>query len=121
VVAEIDGFLAERIRWLEQHGVRRERIIVDPGLGFGKTLEHNLSIPRNIQSFKQHGCPVLIGHSRKSFLGQLFNVPLAGRDCPTSVVSFFCAQHGTDILRIHDVKSTCQALAFVNILENQES
>ncbi len=69
VIAEINGFFAERIGWMEGQGIARSRIIVDPGIGFGKTLEHNLAILRNIQAFKQHGCPVLIGHSRKSFLG----------------------------------------------------
>ncbi len=110
VVAEINAFLSERIGWMESHGVDRRRIIVDPGIGFGKTLAHNLAILRNIRAFKQHGCPVLIGHSRKSFLGQLLDLPVQERDCPTAVVSVFCAQQGVDILRVHDVHMTQQAL-----------
>ncbi len=110
VVAEINAFFAERIGWLEQQGIERSRIIVDPGVGFGKTLEHNLAILRDIQAFKQHGCPVLIGHSRKSFLGQLLDVTVSERDCPTAVVSAFCAQQEADILRVHDVRATKQAV-----------
>ncbi len=110
VVAEINDFFAERIGWMESQGISRGRIIVDPGIGFGKTLEHNLSILRNVQAFKHHGCPVLIGHSRKAFLGQLLNIPLAERDCPTALVSAFCTQQNVDILRVHDVRSTLQAI-----------
>jgi len=116
VVVEINGFFAERIGWLEQQGIERSRIIVDPGIGFGKTLEHNLAILRNIQAFKQHGCPVLIGHSRKSFLGQLLDIPVTERDCPTAVVSACCAQQGADILRVHDVRATRQAVGVITAL-----
>ncbi len=110
VVSEINVFFAERIGWLEQQGIERSRLIIDPGIGFGKTLEHNLAILRNIQAFKQHGCPVLIGHSRKSFLGQLLDVPVAERDYPTALVSAYCALRGADILRVHEVRGTLQAV-----------
>jgi len=116
VVEEINGFFAERLGWLEQQGIERGRIIVDPGIGFGKTLEHNLAILRNIQAFKQHGCPVLIGHSRKSFLGQLLEVPVTERDCPTALVSAFCALRGADILRVHEVRGTRQAVLLMQAL-----
>ncbi len=116
VVAEINDFFTERIAWMEQQGIKRERIIVDPGIGFGKTLEHNLAILRNIQAFKQHGCPVLIGHSRKSFLGQLLDLEVGERDCPTAVVSALCAQQGADILRVHAVQATREAVALVGLL-----
>ena len=116
VIAEINDFFTERIGWMEGQGIARSRIIVDPGIGFGKTLEHNLAILRNIQAFKQHGCPVLIGHSRKSFLGQLLNIPVAERDCATAVVSAFCAQQGADILRVHDVSGSHQAVQLTAVL-----
>jgi dihydropteroate synthase len=109
-VAEINAFLAERIGWLEGEGVPRQRIIVDPGIGFGKTLEHNLTILKNIPVFKQHGCPVLLGHSRKSFLGQLLGMPVEERDWPTAMVSAVAAGQGADILRVHQVRPTLQAL-----------
>jgi dihydropteroate synthase len=116
VVAEINGFFEERLSWLEHQGVSRQRIIVDPGIGFGKSLEHNVAILRNIRSFQQHGCPVLIGHSRKSFLGQLLDIPVEERDCPTAVVSALGAQQGASVLRVHNVQNTVQALALVRAL-----
>jgi dihydropteroate synthase len=121
VVAEINDFFAERIEWMESQRISRERIIVDPGIGFGKALEHNVSILRNIQAFKHHGCPVLIGHSRKSFLGQLLNMPLAERDCATALVSALCIQQGADILRVHDVRSTLQAVKLTAVFTQVSS
>ncbi|WP_035215986.1 dihydropteroate synthase [Desulfobulbus elongatus] len=117
VVAEINAFFTERIDWLEQNGVDRSRIIVDPGIGFGKTMEHNLAILRNIAAFRRHGCPVLIGHSRKSFLGQLLGVPTEERDWPTAMVSACCARQGADILRVHDVRNTGYAVRLAQILD----
>ena len=116
VVSEINIFFAERIAWMTGKGIDHRRIVVDPGVGFGKTLEHNLAILRNIQAFKQHGCPVLIGHSRKSFLGQLLDVSVTERDCPTAVVSALSALQGADILRVHDVGLTHQALKVLRAL-----
>ncbi len=109
VVVAINAFFTERIVWLLKQGIDHGRIVLDPGIGFGKTLEHNIVILRNIAKFKQHGCPVLIGHSRKSFLGHLLDIPVDERDCPTAIVSAFCMQQGADILRVHDVQATRQA------------
>ncbi|NLX19962.1 MAG: dihydropteroate synthase [Desulfobulbus sp.] len=121
VIAEINEFFTQRIRWMEARGVSRQRIIVDPGIGFGKTVAHNLVILKNICSLKQHGCPVLIGHSRKSFLGRLLGLPVERRDCITAQLSVFCAEHGADILRIHAVGETKLALAMHRYLtENTE-
>ena len=106
VVAEINAFFTERLTWLEANGVERSRIIVDPGIGFGKTLEHNLAILRNIPAFKHHGCPVLIGHSRKSFLGELLGLPVAERDWPTAMISAFAESAGANIVRVHQVSTT---------------
>ena len=116
VVAEINRFLAGRIAWLEAQGVDRSRVIVDPGLGFGKTLTHNLDILRKVESFKQHGCPVLIGHSRKSFLGGLLDLAVAERDPATAVVSALLAGRGVDILRVHDVRASRQAVLLAEAL-----
>lgn len=110
VVEEINAFFAERIAWLEANGVARSRIIVDPGIGFGKTLEHNLAILRNIPAFKQHACPVLIGHSRKSFFGQSLGLPVAERDWPTAMVSAFVEKSGADMVRVHEVNMTLLAV-----------
>lgn len=116
VVAEINQFFIERMAWMESRGVERRRIIVDPGIGFGKNLRHNLAILQNIQTFARHGCPVLIAHSRKSFLGQLLDMPVEERDCPTALVSAFAAQQGADILRVHDVLPTIQAIRLMAAL-----
>ena len=75
VVAEVLGFLDERIAWCESRGIPRSRIAVDPGIGFGKTFEHNLKLLRNLERFANLGCALLVGTSRKGFLGTL-----TGRD-----------------------------------------
>lgn len=119
VVVEINDFFTERISYLVEQGIERNRIIIDPGIGFGKTLEHNLTILRNIPDFRQHGCPVLIGHSRKSFLDQLLGLPVEKRDWPSAVVSAFCARNGVDILRVHDVHATRLALTLERVLREE--
>lgn len=110
VVAEIAAFFEERIAYAEAHGIDRGRILLDPGLGFGKTLEHNLTILRNLAALRVHACPLLIGHSRKSFLGELLDIPVEERDCPTAVLCALCAWQGVDILRVHNVRLARQAL-----------
>ena len=116
VIDEIVAFFREQIEWLVANGIHQERIIIDPGIGFGKTLDHNLDILRNIDVFKRLGHKVLIGHSRKSFFKSLLNIPLAERDCPTAVVSALCARQGVDILRVHDVCKTCYAVGIADAL-----
>ena len=110
VVAEICTFFTERAAWMENQGIDPDRIIIDPGIGFGKTLDHNLAILRNISEFKKLGFPVLVGHSRKSFFDKLLRIPVEQRDCPTAVVSAFCARQEADILRVHDVEKTVWAV-----------
>jgi len=115
VVAEICAFFRERTGWMQEQGIAAERIIIDPGIGFGKTLEHNLAILQNVAVFKQLGYPVLIGHSRKSFFDAFLQIPVQERDCPTAVVSAFCARQGADILRVHDVRKTALAIRLSEI------
>jgi len=110
VIQEITDFLAERISWATEQGLARERIIVDPGLGFGKTVMHNLSILKHVRGFKNLGCPLLIGHSRKGFIGKLLDLETQERDPATALISSYCATQGADILRVHDVKKTMQAV-----------
>jgi dihydropteroate synthase len=117
VIAEICAFFQERTAWLEAEGIKRERIILDPGIGFGKTLEHNLAILRNVRAFKQLGFPVLIGHSRKSFFGKLLGLAIEERDCASAVVSALCTWQGADILRVHDVRKTVAAVRLAEELE----
>ena len=110
VIQEIRDFLVERISWATEQGIDRKRIIVDPGLGFGKTVAHNLTILKHLDAFKSLGCPLLIGHSRKGFIGSLLSLKTAERDLATALISFHCATHGADILRVHEVKKTMQAV-----------
>lgn len=121
VIAEICAFFQERTAWMQAQGISRERIIIDPGIGFGKTLEHNLAILRNIHAFKQLGFPVLIGHSRKSFFGKLLGLPVEERDCVTAMVSALCAQQEADILRVHEVEKTAAAVRLAETLESQKA
>lgn len=116
VIAEIEDFFRERINWLTENGVEQRRIIVDPGIGFGKTVSHNLAILKNTNRFRKLGCPVLIGHSRKSFMGKILDLDVDERDCPTAMLSLFCAYEGADIIRVHDVGLTRQAVRLAESL-----
>jgi len=110
VLEEVYSFLESRIEKAVASGISRERIIVDPGIGFGKRLEDNISLIRRLSEFKWLGCRILLGHSRKSFLGALSGEqdPVL-RDCLSHLVSgIVCGS--TDILRVHDVKGTVQTL-----------
>jgi dihydropteroate synthase len=82
VAREVDGFFADRLARLEALGVRREQVALDPGIGFGKTLEHNLQLLAALPRFSRHGRPVLLGVSRKSFLGKLTGADNPPTACP---------------------------------------
>lgn len=110
VIAETIEFFRDRIQFLTACGVDRQRIIIDPGIGFGKTLAHNLAILRHADAYQVLGCPLLIGHSRKSFLSTLLGPGLGDRDRPTAVISALLCQGQVAILRVHDVKGTQQAV-----------
>jgi dihydropteroate synthase len=110
VVAEIAAHLNSRLRALEQVGIAREQVIIDPGIGFGKTAQHNLDLLRSVGHFRALGRPVLIGHSRKRFLGKLLGRPLDELLAGTVGVSIALAVKGVDILRIHDVQAVRDAL-----------
>jgi dihydropteroate synthase len=110
VVAEITAYLNSRLEALEQAGIARERVVIDPGIGFGKTAQHNLDLLRNVGQFRSLGRPVLIGHSRKRFLGKLLGRPLDELLAGTVGVSIALAVKGVDILRVHDVQAVRDAL-----------
>jgi dihydropteroate synthase len=113
VVAEIAAYLAGRLDSLEQAGIARDRIVIDPGIGFGKTAAHNLEILRNIGHFRALGRPVLVGHSRKRFLAKLLGRPVDELLAGTVGVAIALALKGVDVLRVHDVQATRDALAAV--------
>lgn len=110
VMEEVYGFLEERVRLAEDSGVPRDRIIVDPGIGFGKRHEDNLMLVSRVAEFRWLGCRVMLGHSRKSFLGEITGLDRpSDRDAGTHAVTALssgCA----DIFRVHDVEGTGQVL-----------
>lgn len=111
VVLDVFDFLEERIIAAEQSGIPRHRISIDPGIGFGKTLEHNLALLQRLSIFHSLGCPILLGVSRKRFIGTLANEPQADRRMPGSVAVALAGVHqGAQILRVHDLAETRQAL-----------
>jgi dihydropteroate synthase len=110
VVEEICRFLAERLVKLEQMGIVREQVVIDPGIGFGKTAAHNLEILRSIPRFRELGRPVCIGHSRKRFLKKLLGRPVDERSFGTVGISVAVALQGAEILRVHDVAATRDAV-----------
>ncbi len=111
VVTDIIDFFTERIDWITGNGVDRNRLIIDPGIGFGKTLQHNLSILKNLEQFSSLKLPLLLGHSRKRFLGTITGIPTEeDRDLATAVVAALCATKNIAMIRVHNVAATRQAL-----------
>ncbi len=113
VVSEIILFFQEKLSWLQSEGVDLERVIIDPGIGFGKKLEHNLSILKHLERFRELGQPVLLGHSRKRFLGELTGRDMQGRDLPTAVVSALALSKKIDMIRVHNVAASRDAVKVV--------
>ncbi len=117
VVREIKEFLGERIAFARAHGIRE--IIIDPGIGFGKTVAHNVEILRRLSELKDLGCPILIGTSRKSFIGKLGGteenpLPISERLEGTIASNVIAVLHGAQIVRVHDVAAMKRALAIVD-------
>lgn len=111
VVAEVQAYLATRIEACIDAGIPKAKIILDPGIGFGKTVEHNLSILRHLDRFADLGCPLLIGVSRKSFLKAVTGEAEPAKRLPASLAAgLWSVGQGAHILRVHDVAETVQAL-----------
>lgn len=110
VVGEVLEYLAARVEWAEARGIPRERIAVDPGIGFGKTMAHNLEILRNLRRFDTLGCAVLVGTSRKKFLGTITGRDVANRATASAVSSLAASVSGARVVRVHDVAATVDAI-----------
>lgn len=110
VVAEIHDYLRQRRDTLESAGIPRERICLDPGIGFGKTHAHNLELLRNAGQFHSLGCPILVGHSRKGFIAHVIQDREADRLPGTIGVACALAVQGVQVIRVHDVAAVRQAL-----------
>lgn len=112
VLAEVLDHLAERIFVAEAAGIPRARIIVDPGIGFGKTLQHNMTVLQGLAALHTLGCPILLGASRKRFIGTISGAEVASERSPGSVaVALHGVGQGVQMLRVHDTEDTKQALS----------
>jgi len=110
VVSDVCDFLSTRLAALERSGIARDRVITDPGIGFGKTAQHNVDLLSNIGVLRELNRPVLIGHSRKRFLAKVLGRPLEERTFGTIGVAIAVAAQGADMIRVHDVHETRDAL-----------
>jgi dihydropteroate synthase len=111
VVAEVRDFFAERLATLTQAGIERETLCFDPGIGFGKLLEHNLELLRQLENLTMAGRPLLLGVSRKSFISQALGThDLAAREWPTVALTAFARQKNVMLHRVHSVKPNVEAL-----------
>lgn len=103
LMGEIGADLAASIAYAEARGIARDRLIVDPGIGFGKTPEQNIALLRRLAELRRLGLPLLVGASRKSFIGQALGLPPDQRDEGTAAVTAFAIQQGADLVRVHNV------------------
>ncbi len=110
VVAEVRDFLATRIEFAVERGVKREKIIVDPGIGFGKTIEHNLALLKGLPALVSLGQPLLVGASRKAFIGKILNAVPDERLEGSLAAAVAAVLGGAHVIRAHDVKETCSVV-----------
>ena len=118
LLSDISKYIRRGVRIAKAAGVKKESIIIDPGIGFGKKLKHNLEIIRNIDYFKKTGLPLMVGLSRKSFIGAIFGANVEDRLVPTVAANAIAVYNGADIVRVHDVK---EAVAAVKIARSIRS
>ncbi|MDX1837782.1 dihydropteroate synthase [Legionella taurinensis] len=121
VVDEINDFFIDRIERCTQAGIAPQHLILDPGFGFGKSVQHNLWLTKHIQRFQQHGLPLLLGASRKSTLGAVLNKAVEERLIGSIAVAVFAGLQGVAIIRTHDVDETNQALSMIDAIVQAEN
>jgi dihydropteroate synthase len=117
VVAEVKLFLAHRVQACENAGIMRERLVIDPGFGFGKTLAHNVELLRHLKDFQEMDVPILTGLSRKSMLGALTGRPVDAREYAGVAAHVLAVAKGARIVRVHNVAAMKDALAIWNAVE----
>lgn len=113
IITEVDSFLATEIERCMAAGIRRENILLDPGFGFGKNLQHNYELLANLSHFHHFDLPLLVGMSRKSMIGQLLNVGPTQRLSGSLACAVIAAMQGAQIIRVHDVKESVEAIRVV--------
>ncbi len=116
VVRDVCAALSESVQYAEAHGINAERIIIDPGIGFGKTIEHNIELLKRLSEFRSLNKPLLIGTSRKSFIGNILDLPVTERIEGTVATVCWAIAHGVDIVRVHDVKANVRAALMTDAL-----
>ena len=121
VVAEVLQFLRTRIAAVQAAGIARERIVIDPGFGFGKTLAHNLNLLCHLDAFSVLGVPVLAGLSRKSMLGAITGQDIQHRVPASVAAALLAVQRGAAIVRVHDVRATVDALKIFNAVNESQA
>jgi dihydropteroate synthase len=119
VVAEVAAFLGERVAACEAAGIPRERILIDPGFGFGKTAAHNLALLRGLPVLCRQGLPIVAGLSRKSLIGDVTGARVTQRLGGSIALAVLAAQRGARLLRVHDVDATVQALALLEAVQDK--
>ena len=120
LLAEVETFLAGRLEVLGAAGIARNRLLIDPGFGFGKTVEHNYALLAGLGLFRRLGVPVLAGLSRKSMLGAVTGRPVTERLAASVAAALLAAERGAAILRVHDVAATVDALAVWEAMKGLE-
>ncbi|BCO19317.1 dihydropteroate synthase [Alteromonas sp. McT4-15] len=120
VVADVSAFLSERVKACEAKGIVKERVLLDPGYGFGKSLEHNYALVKHLPEIMELGYPVLVGMSRKSMIGNLLNRKVDERLAGSISLATIVAQMGAHIIRVHDVAETADAVNIVKMLNTIE-
>jgi dihydropteroate synthase len=118
VVTDVKDFLQLRLSAAQAAGISLERLVIDPGFGFGKTLEHNLELLRHLDRFIDMGVPILAGLSRKSMLGKITGNDVGDRVHASVAAALLAADRGAKILRVHDVKATRDAMAVYNAVNS---
>jgi dihydropteroate synthase len=118
VVDEVLAFLLQRVASCEAAGIPRESLMIDPGFGFGKALQHNLALFHGLERFVATGLPLLVGVSRKSMIGQLLDIPVTQRMPASVALAGLAAWLGAAIIRVHDVQPTVHAVRMCQAIKN---
>ncbi|MBT7028725.1 MAG: dihydropteroate synthase, partial [Verrucomicrobia bacterium] len=119
VVLEVGGFFKKRLARLAEHGVSDAQVALDPGIGFGKTLDHNIKLLSRLNKFSITERPLLVGVSRKSFIGNLLGTPLEDRLPASLACAVWSVAEGANIVRVHDVAETVQAVRMAEALNEK--
>jgi len=120
VVAEVEQFLLERVEHCEKAGIKADRIMLDPGFGFGKKARHNLRLMKHLSRFTQHPYPVLVGVSRKSIIGDMLKVSVEERLAGSLALASIAVWQGAKLIRTHDVRDTAQAVKLTQHVQQVE-